>query len=89
MFGAGKGVDFLAEMKAFDKDSMSDATFRKLKKYATDPNETLEGIERIAKVNGCIYKWVRALYEYRETRQSMHGLPAAAEEETKQRKPTT
>ena len=66
--------EFVAMIKGYDYDSMSGTTFKKLKLYATDPDETLANINAKSLTAGCVYKWVSALYNYCETRFAILGL---------------
>ena len=80
---------FLDMVKGYDYDRVSAATFKKLKKYATDPNETFDAIVRKSMAAGCLYKWVSALYNYCEVKFEIHGLPSKADaaEEIKSHSP--
>ena len=79
---------FVASMQSFDKDTVSDAQFSKLFRYATDPDMSCEKIKSKSAAAVDLYAWVIALYNYCETKNAIQGLPkqirkVAATEERK------
>jgi len=59
-------VQFLRRIKDFDKDSITDATLRKLQKYTENPNFTPELVRNVSVAAGVLCQWVHAIKIYAE-----------------------
>ena len=71
---------FLKRLINFDKDSLSDRVFAKLKRYITHPNFTPEHVGKISVACQSLCRWVIALDFYAETYRSVLPKRARCEE---------
>ena len=56
--------DFIAKLRNFNKDAVSDYTVKQLEKYVNDPNFTYEYISKVSKAVGNLSSWVIAIHKY-------------------------
>ena len=56
--------DFVAKLRSFNKDAVSDYTVKQLEKYVNDPNFTYEYITKVSKAVGNMSSWVIAMHKY-------------------------
>eukprot|EP00002_Diphylleia_rotans_P001838 TRINITY_DN1106_c0_g1_i2.p1 TRINITY_DN1106_c0_g1~~TRINITY_DN1106_c0_g1_i2.p1 ORF type:complete len:387 (-),score=70.17 TRINITY_DN1106_c0_g1_i2:128-1288(-) len=63
--------NFLRNLVAFDRDNISPATIRNLRKYIDSAQFTREHVSRISMAAASLCGWVRAMYEYATVRQKI------------------
>ena len=57
-------ANFMTSLQEFDKDNISDATIKKLKKYVDDPVYTPEQVGRQSRAAMSLCMWTRAMDVY-------------------------
>ena len=57
-------MQFLEKLKAYDKDNISHAKMKQLKKYMSDPRFVPEKVEKVSTAAKCLCMWVHAIATY-------------------------
>ncbi|CRH01266.1 dynein beta chain, putative [Plasmodium relictum] len=82
-------ANFLNKLKAFDKDSISDKTLKKIEKFTKNPIYSPKAVKKVSAATGALCMWVHALKMYaevyREVAPKRLRLKLAEEQLTKNR----
>ena len=73
-------MDFMDQLKAYDKDNIPKKTIGKVKKYFDDPRFTAEGIKAVSSAAMCLCMWVRAMVVYDKVAKGIEPKKAALKE---------
>ncbi|KAL8445206.1 hypothetical protein Emed_005764 [Eimeria media] len=57
---------FLTRVKNFDKDSIANATLKKIEKYTKDPSFAPPNVQKVSRAAGALCLWVHAMQMYAE-----------------------
>ncbi|KAL8433754.1 hypothetical protein ACSSS7_003651 [Eimeria intestinalis] len=57
---------FLTRVKNFDKDSITNATLKKIEKYTKDPSFAPPNVQKVSRAAGALCLWVHAMQMYAE-----------------------
>jgi dynein heavy chain len=57
-------VDFLSQVKNYDKDNVAESVINKIKKYVNNPDFSVEKIFSVNVAAGALCVWVHAIYTY-------------------------
>ena len=69
---------FSTPRQEFDKDNISDATIKKLKKYIDDPQYTPETVGRQSRAAMSLCMWTRAMDVYNRVAKVRPAMPPMA-----------
>lgn len=57
---------FLTRVKNFDKDSITNATLKKIEKFTKDPSFAPPNVQKVSRAAGALCLWVHAMQMYAE-----------------------
>jgi dynein heavy chain len=77
-------MDFMDQLKAYDKDNIPPKIIKKVKKYYDDPRFTPEQIKNQSSAAMCLCMWVRAMVVYDKVAKSIEPKKAALAEAEQQ-----
>lgn len=66
--------NFLASLKAYDKDSITEKMIRKVKTYFRDPEFNMDNMKKISKAGAGLFQWVIAIVKYHEVAKNVEPL---------------
>jgi hypothetical protein len=69
------GVNFMQELKDFNKDNIPQATLKKLAKYIADPTMAVENVSKVSKAASSLCMWVHAMDVYSKVAKEVRVAP--------------
>ena len=70
-------MDFMDQLKNYDKDNIQKKIIQKVKKYYDDPRFTADGVKSVSSAAMCLCMWVRAMVVYDRVAKSIEPKKAA------------